>query len=108
MTLLTAVWECVSQETLVKCFKKAGVSSESQIRSQSDDDDPFKLLDAQLEDFQDKRESSLISFTVEGCVDVDEEVLTSETHVLTDAEIIARVTQFWYDKSDVTEDDNDD
>ena len=79
MTLLTAVWECVSQETLVKCFKKAGVSSESQIRSQSDDDDPFKLLNAQLEDFQDKRESSLVSFTVEGCVDVDEEVNVRNT-----------------------------
>ena len=51
MTLLTAAWESVSQETLVNCFKKAGIISESQVRSQSDDDDPFKLLDVQLKDF---------------------------------------------------------
>ena len=44
MTLLTAAWECVSPITLVNCFRKAGISSESQARSQSDDDDPFKLL----------------------------------------------------------------
>ena len=41
------------------------------MRSQSDDDDPFKLLDTQLEDFQDRRESQLVDFTV-GYVDLDE------------------------------------
>ena len=51
MTLLTAAWESVSQETLVNCLEKAGIISESQVRSQSDDDDPFKLLDVQLKDF---------------------------------------------------------
>ena len=30
MTLFTAAWECVSQETLVNCIKKAGISSENQ------------------------------------------------------------------------------
>ena len=78
---------------LVNCFKKAGISSESQVRSQSDDNDPFKLLDAQLEDFQDRCESSLVDFTVDRYVDKDEDVITSETHVITNAEIIARVTQ---------------
>ena len=79
MNLFTGVWECVSQETLVNCFKKAAISSESQVRSQSDDDDPFILFDAQLEDFQDRREFSLVDFTVDGYVDVDEGVLASET-----------------------------
>ena len=31
MTLLTAAWECVSQETLVKCFNKARIRSVSQV-----------------------------------------------------------------------------
>ena len=64
---------------LVNCFKKAGISSENQVRSQSDDDGPFKLLvlDAQLKDFQDKHESPLGDFTVDGYVDVDEDVLLS-------------------------------
>ena len=87
MTLVT--WECVSQETLVNGFKKASVISASQVRNQSDDDDPFKLLDAQLEDFQDKRESTFAAFTDDEYVDVDEDVLTSEAHAI---EIIPRVT----------------
>ena len=36
-----------------------------------------------------RRESSLVDFTV----DVDEDVLTSEIHAMTDAKIIAQVTQ---------------
>ena len=70
MTLLTVAWECVSPITLVNCFRKAGMSSESQALSQSDDDDPFKLLAAQLEEFQDKCESPS-DFTVDGYVDAD-------------------------------------
>ena len=41
---------------------------------------------------------TLVDFTVDGYVDVDEDILTSETHVMTDAEIIARVTQSKYEK----------
>ena len=46
MALLTAAWECVSPITLINCFRKAGISSESQARSQPDVDDLFKLLAA--------------------------------------------------------------
>ena len=52
MTLLTAAWECISPITLLNCFRKDGIISESQARSQSDDDDPFKLNTAQLEELQ--------------------------------------------------------
>ena len=79
MTLLTAAWECVSPTTLVNCFRKAGISSESQARNQYDDDDPFKLLAGQPEKFQDRCESP-IDFTVDGYVDADEDVVTSEPH----------------------------
>ena len=65
MTLLIAAWECFSQETLMNYFKKAGKSPESQVQNQPDYNDPFKLLDAQLEDFQDKCESPLVDFTVD-------------------------------------------
>ena len=92
MTLLTVSWECASPITLVNCFRKAGISSESQARSQPDDDDPFKLLAAQLEEFQDRCESP-IDFTLDGYVVADEDIVTSEAHLLTDSEIIARVTQ---------------
>ena len=78
------------------------ISSESQVRSKCDNGDSFKLLDVQLEDFHDKREFPVLDFTVDGYVDVYEDVLTSETHVKTDAEIITRVTQSWFDASDIT------
>lgn len=73
----------------LSCCKKAGISSERKVQSQSDGNDPFKLLDAQLEDFQDKRESTFAAFTDDEYVDVDEDVLTSEAHAI---EIIPRVT----------------
>ena len=77
---------------MVNCFRKAGISSESQPQSQSVDDDPFKLLAAQHEEFQDRCESP-IDFTVNDHVDADEDVANSEANLLTDSEIIARVTQ---------------
>ena len=99
MTLLTSAWECISPITLVNCLKKAGISSESQSGSQSDDNKPFKLLAAQLEEFQDRCKSP-IHFTVDGYVDADEDVVTSEAHFLTDSEIIARVTQMQLDAAE--------
>ena len=100
--MLTAVWECVLQETLVNCFRKSGISPESQVWSQSNDDYSSKLLDAQLKYFQDKRESPIVDFPVDGYADENGDVFTSETHVMTNAEIIARVTQSQYDTTDVT------
>ena len=99
MTLLTSAWECISPITLVNCLKKDGISSESQSGSQSDDNKPFKLLAAQLEEFQDRCKSP-IHFTVDGYVDADEDVVTSEAHFLTDSEIIARVTQMQLDAAE--------
>ena len=92
MTLLTAAWECVSPITIVNCFRKTGISSESQVRNQTVDDDKFKLLAPQLKEFQDRCESP-IDFTVDGYVDANEDVVTSEAHLLKDSEIIIRVNQ---------------
>ena len=50
------------------------------------------MLAAQLEEFQERCESPT-DFTVDGYVGADEDVVTSEAHILTDSEIIARVTQ---------------
>ena len=71
------------------CCKKAGVSSERKVQSQCDDNDPFKLLDAQLQDSQNQWEFSFVDFRVEGYIDVDGDILTLEVHVMKDVEIIA-------------------
>ena len=54
MTWLNAAGEFVSPITLVNCFRKIGISSESQEGIQYDDDDAFKLLAAQPEELQDR------------------------------------------------------
>ena len=107
MTLLTEAWRCVSPETLVNCFRKAGISSESQVRSQSDDNDPFKLLVAQLEEFHNRCESP-IDFTVDGYVDADEDVVNSEAHLLTYSKIITRVTQTQFDAAENDDENEED
>ena len=107
MTLLSATWEYVSPITFTNCFRKASMSSESQARSQSDDNDPFKLLAAQLEEFQDKCESP-IDFTVDGYVYADEDVVTSEAHLQTDSEIITRVTQTQIDAAEHDDENEED
>ena len=98
----TVTWECVSEETLVNSFKKAGVSSESQVWSKFDDDYSFNLLDSQLKYFQDKRESPFVDFPLDGYADENGDAFTSKTHVITNARNIARVTQSQYDTTDVT------
>ena len=85
--------------SLISCSRKAGISSASQPRSQSDDDDPFKLLPAQHEEFQDRCESP-IDFTGNDYVDANEDVATSEAHLFPDSEIIARVTQTYLDAAE--------
>ena len=107
MTLLTAAWECVSPITLVNCFRKAGINSESQAWSQTDDNDPFKLLTAQLEEFQDRCESP-IDFTVDGYVYADEDIVSSEAHLLTDSEITARVTRTHLDATEHDDENEED
>ena len=92
MTLLTASLECVSPITLANCCRKAGVGSESQARSQADDDGLFKLFVVQFEEFQDRCESP-IDFTVDDYVVADEVNFSLKVHLLTDYEIIALVAK---------------
>ena len=65
------------------------------------------MLAAQLEEFQDRCESP-IDFTVDGYVDADEDVVTSEAHFLKDSEIIARVTQTQLDAEHDVKNEEDD
>ena len=61
------------------------------------------LLAAQLEEFQGRCESPL-DFTVDGYVDADKDVVTSEVRFLTDSEIVSPVTQ---PQLDAAEDDDE-
>ena len=45
MRMLVRSWEAVSTNTLKNCFRKAGISEETQVASSNDEDDPFKFLE---------------------------------------------------------------
>ena len=65
------------------------------------------MLAAHFEEFQDRCESP-IDFTVDGYVDADEDVVTSEAHFLKDSEIIVRVTQTQLDAEHDVKNEEDD
>ena len=65
------------------------------------------MLAAQLKEFQDKYESPT-NFTVDGYIDADEGLITSETHLLTDREIIAQVTQMQLDAAEHDDENEED
>ena len=43
--------ECLSNETIVNCFKKSNISQSNQQAAENDDDDPFKSLQEDLEKY---------------------------------------------------------
>ena len=49
MKLMVSSWNAVSKQTIVNCFKKAGISEENQAVRLSDEDDPLKDLADELE-----------------------------------------------------------
>ena len=50
MKILAASWEAVTRETIVNCFKKAGINTdEAQHAAITDLDDPFKDLQESLD-----------------------------------------------------------
>ena len=44
MKILVSSWEAVSAQTIVNCFRKAGITSEAQNAAIADADDPFSNL----------------------------------------------------------------
>ena len=47
--ILVASWEPVTQETVMNCSKKAGITSDTQRAAVADSDDPFKDLQESLD-----------------------------------------------------------
>lgn len=88
--MLTAAWDKVSPITVQNCFKRAGVSKESQECSISDTDDPFKKLDEQLDNLKKgnkitNHQNLMLKPAVIEC----DELLTADTELPSDADIIA-------------------
>ena len=43
MQMLVSAWDALSTQTIVNCFRKSGISTESQETAIAEDDDPFRV-----------------------------------------------------------------
>ena len=80
-------WDAVSANTVKICFRKAGISEETQVASINDEDGPFKLLEENINELK-SRDLVDGDLTVDDYVNIDLEVCTSETSAITDRDFI--------------------
>ena len=87
MPILVRPWDAVSANTVKDCFRKAGISEETQVASINDEDDPFKLLQ---ENVNELKLRGLVDgdLAADGNINIDFEVCTSET-------VQSQVEKFW-------------
>ena len=86
MRMLIRSWDPESANTVKNCFRKAGISEETQVAS-INEDDAFKLVQ---ENFNELKSRGLVDgdLTIDDYVNIDFEVCTSETSAITDREIL--------------------
>ena len=49
MKMLVSAWDALSTKTIVNCFRKSGISAESQETTIAEDDDPFWELQDEID-----------------------------------------------------------
>ena len=104
MKMLDLAWQKVKTFTIVNCFAKTGISKDQQKSAQSDDDDPFRDLQNQIEKLG---EFYPPGTTAEDVVSADENVVCT-VPLLTDEELIEEMNNENGDDADNGEDDDDD
>ena len=85
--MLVRSWDAASANTVKNCFRKAGISVEKQVASINDEDDPFKLLEENVNELK-SRDLVDGDFTVDYYINIDFEVCTSEPSAITHREIL--------------------
>ena len=104
MNLLVQAWDYVSNETIINCFKKSGISTDAQEAAQNDDDDPFKDQASELLELKGSHPELVPNgLTGEEFIDADIDVATYEPLPTTDEEIL----QSFLHKDDDNNDNND-
>ena len=95
INMLVSSWNAVSTETIVNCFRKAGISSSSQELAQTDGDDTFKELNEELSRLR-KINPTEYEMTSDEFLRLADKVCTSEENPITDEEIISSLVSNAY------------
>ena len=82
MKILVDSWEFVCKETIINCFRKAGITPAVQQAVISDSDDPFKGLQESLNDLR-KADSSMVpdDVTATALVSLDDDVIATAPEI---------------------------
>ena len=105
MNMLTAAWDKVADTTVQNCFKRAGISKESQECAINDTDDPFKELDEELDNLTERQQHHAPpEVNAKTVIECDDELLTADTELPSDADIIA---EFQSNRNEDQEDEDE-
>ena len=106
MKILVSSWEAVSAQTIVNCFRKAGITPKAQNAAITDADDPFSDLKESLQQLHDIDPDMVPEgVTPESLIDFDNEVKTTAPRI-TDDDVLRSVTTNQQEES-YEDDDND-
>ena len=82
MNILTDSWEVVTKETIISCFRKAGISPAVQQAAIADSDGPFKDLQESLNDLR-KADLSMVpdDVTATALVSLDNDFIAAAPEI---------------------------
>ena len=92
MKMLVLAWESVTEETIINCISKAGISKDQQVAAINDDDDPFKALTEEIESLRARKLDLAPEFTSNNLSNVDDGLVCTKS-LLTDEDIIEQFTR---------------
>ena len=93
LKMISAAWQRkVTKETIINCFRKSGISEDSQKQALADSDDPFGDLSDAMEKYSSLSPDAAVGVSSTDFVDFDKDMPDSSDSTLTDAEIVASVT----------------
>ena len=91
--MLVSAYDAQSTQAIVNCFRKSGISTESQVTDIAEDDDPFRKLQDKIDDLRSVQPNLLEEdFDDTTFVDVDAEVIAVQPPP-SDSEVVAELLE---------------